>query len=170
MNKYYRQNLHNHPSEEERAHQLAIEAAKGSDDSSSEEETDQRVARRNERERGRALASRANGGRGMLGVTAEKRKEVLAEEKRSWKAAERARRQYEWGNNRQANSQKHFRVSLLPCAHSFFVLTDNLVGSVTSVIRSCLGGLFIASNVAEAGANFFLPWIARVWDSLIRAE
>lgn len=111
MNKYYRQNLHNYPTEEERAHQLAIEAAKGSDDSSSEEEVDQRIARRNERERGRALASRANGGRGMLGVTAEKRKEVLAEEKRSRKTAERARRQYEWGNNKQANSQKHFRVS-----------------------------------------------------------
>jgi len=110
MNKYYRQNLHSYPTEAERAHQLAIEAAKGSD-SSSEEEVDQRIARRNERERGRALASRANGGRGMLGVTAEKRKEVLAEEKRSRKTEERARRKYEWGNNKQANSQKHFRVS-----------------------------------------------------------
>lgn len=112
MNKYYRQNLHSHPSEEERAHQLAIEEAKGSD-SSSEEEMDERVARRTERERGRALASRANGGRGMLGVTAEKRKEVEVEEKRSKKVEQRARRKFEWFNNKQANSQKHFRDPLL---------------------------------------------------------
>lgn len=119
LNKYYRQNLHNHPSPAERQEQLAIEAASGSD---SEEEVDQRVARRNERERGRALASRANGGMGMVGVTMEKRKEVKAEEKRSRKQEDRARRRYEWGNNKQANSQKHFRVSLNLSKSSFAIL------------------------------------------------
>ena len=109
LNKYFRQNLVNHPSPAERQEQLAIEAAKGSD--SSEEEVDERVARRNERERGRALTSRANGGLGMVGVTAEKKKEVAAEIKRSKKVEERARRRYEWGNNKQSNMQKHFRVS-----------------------------------------------------------
>ena len=48
----------------------------------------------------------------MVGVTVEKRKEVKAEEKRSRKQEDRVRRRYEWGNNKQANSQKHFRVSL----------------------------------------------------------
>jgi pre-60S factor REI1 len=108
LNKYYKQNLHNHPSAEERQEQLAIEAAASPD---SEEEVDQRVARRNERERGRALTSRANGGTGMLGVTAEKKKEVLAAEKRSRKVEERERRKFQWGNNKQGNFQKHFRVS-----------------------------------------------------------
>jgi pre-60S factor REI1 len=70
---------------------------------------DQQVARQNER--GRALTSRANGGTGMLGVTAEKRKEVQAAEKRLKKFEDRARRKYEWGVNKQNNSQKHFRVS-----------------------------------------------------------
>lgn len=111
LNKYYRQNLHSHPSPAERQERLAIEATASSD---SEEEHDQRVARRNERERGRALMSRANGGLGMVGVTAEKRKEVQVAEKRSKKVEERERRKFQWGNNKQSNSQKHFRVSCVP--------------------------------------------------------
>jgi pre-60S factor REI1 len=122
LNKYYKQNLHSYPTAEEREERLAIEAAKSSD--SEEEETDQRIARRNERERGRALTSRANGGLGMLGVTAEKRKEVQAEEKRAKKVEERARRKYEWGNNKQANSQKHFRVSFCQRRLMFFMIAD----------------------------------------------
>jgi pre-60S factor REI1 len=111
LNKYYSQNLHNHPSPAERQEQLAIEEARGSDSDS--EEVDERVARRNERERGRALTSRANGGLGMIGVSAEKKKEVAAAEKRSRKVEGRERRKYEWGVNKQNNSQKHFRDPLL---------------------------------------------------------
>ena len=106
LNKYYRQNLHNHPSPTERQEQLAIQ---GAEDSDSEME-DQQVARRTDRERGRALTSRANGGLGMVGVTTEKRREVQAAEKRSRKVEERERRKFQWGNNKQSNSQKHFRV------------------------------------------------------------
>jgi pre-60S factor REI1 len=109
LNKYYRQNLHNHPLPEERQEQFAIEAAR----SSSCEEEDQQVARQNDRKRGRALMSRANGGLGMVGVTGEKRKEVMAAEKRSRKVEERERRKFQWGNNKQSNSQKHFRDPLL---------------------------------------------------------
>jgi pre-60S factor REI1 len=107
LNKYYRQNLHSHPSPAERQEQLAIEAEADSDS----EEVDEQVARRNERERGRALVSRANGGLGMVGVTAEKRKEVQEAVKRSRKVEQREKRKYEWGVNKQNNSQKHFRVS-----------------------------------------------------------
>jgi pre-60S factor REI1 len=107
LNKYYRQNLHSHPSPAERQEQLAIEAEADSDS----EEVDEQVARRNERERGRALMSRANGGLGMVGVTAEKRKEVQEAVKRSRKVEQREKRKYEWGVNKQNNSQKHFRVS-----------------------------------------------------------
>jgi pre-60S factor REI1 len=108
LNKYYRQNLHSHPSPAEREERLAIEAAASS---ASEEEQDERVASLNERERGRALTSRANGGLGMVGVATEKRKEVQQAEKRSRKVEERERRKFQWGNNKQSNSQKHFRVS-----------------------------------------------------------
>ncbi|KAI9645169.1 pre-60S factor rei1 [Ciborinia camelliae] len=109
LQKYYRQNLVNHPSPEERQRR-AIEAAENSD---SEVEEDERVVRRNERERGRALNTRANGGLGMAGVTAEKRKEVQAAEKRSRKVENFERRKFEWRNNKQNNSQKHFRDPLL---------------------------------------------------------
>ncbi|KAK2627158.1 hypothetical protein QTJ16_003124 [Diplocarpon rosae] len=108
LNKYYRQNLVNHPSAAERQEQLAIQA-----NASSEQEQDERIIRLKERERGRALVSRANGGLGMAGVTAEKRKEVQALETRSRKVAERASRQYQWHVNKQNNSQKHFRDPLL---------------------------------------------------------
>ncbi|KAL3421710.1 C2H2 type zinc finger containing protein [Phlyctema vagabunda] len=107
LNKYYRQNLHSHPSPAERQEQLAIEAAASSDDSDAEES---QVARR---ERGRQMMSRAHGGPGMLGVTEEKRKEVQAAEKRSQKIEERERRKVQWRNNKQNNSQKHFRDPLL---------------------------------------------------------
>jgi pre-60S factor REI1 len=110
LNKYYRQNLHNHPSPAERQERLAIQAAESSD----EEEEEQQVSRRADTERGRALASRADGGLGMVGVTAEKRKEVQAAEKRSRKVEERERRKFQWGNNKRGNFQKHFRVR---CSH-----------------------------------------------------
>lgn len=106
LNRYYKQNLHNHPSAVERE-QLAIKEAEASSDS----EADDRVARRDDRGRGRAVVSRADGGLGMIGVSDQKKKEVQVAEKRSRKLEERERRKFQWGNNKQANSQKHFRVS-----------------------------------------------------------
>jgi pre-60S factor REI1 len=105
LNKYYRQNLHNYPSPVEREERLAIEAAESSD---SDVEV-QQLSRRENGERGRALTNRAN--LGMVGVTAEKRKEVQAAEKRSRKVEQREQRKSEWYNNKQSNMQKHFRVS-----------------------------------------------------------
>jgi pre-60S factor REI1 len=105
--RYYRQNLHSHPSLTERQEQLAIGAAVDSDS----DEASQQVARQNDGERGRALTTRANGGTGMVGVTEQKKREVRATEKRARRAEERERRRFQWGNNRQDNFQKHFRVS-----------------------------------------------------------
>ena len=104
LNKYYRQNLHSHPSAAERQERQAIE-----DTHDSDMEEDQQLAPRAQRERGRAMVSRGN--LGMLGVTVEKRKEVQAAEKRTRKVEERERRKFQWGNNKQSNAQKHFRVS-----------------------------------------------------------
>ena len=106
LNKYYRQNLHSHPSAAERQEQLAIEAAESSDS-----EAEQQLSRRDARERGRQLMTRANGGQGMVGVTAEKRKEVQIAEKRSRRVEQREQRKTQWYNNKQSNMQKHFRVS-----------------------------------------------------------
>lgn len=128
LNKYFRQNLVNHPSPAEREEKLAIEEARGSD--SSEEEVDVRVARRNERDRGRALISRNNVG--MFGVTAEKKKEVAREIKRSKKVEERAQRKNEWGTSRQQNMQKHWRVSRF--SRSLFPLLTYNLGSPPSMI------------------------------------
>lgn len=104
--RYYRQNLVHHPSPAERQEQYAIAAAAGSGD---EEQQDERETR----ERGRALNTRANGGRGMIGVSDARKKEVQVAEKRARQMEERERRRFQWGNNKQNNFQKHFRDPLL---------------------------------------------------------
>lgn len=105
--KYYRQNLRNYPTPEERATQRAIE---GRHDSDGEEET--RESKR--RDRGRQIVSRAEGGMGMLGVSDVKKQEVRAVEKRERKREQRDQAKYQWGNDRRGNFQKHYRVS--PCS------------------------------------------------------
>lgn len=104
LNKYYRQNLRNYPSPAERAQQRTIEGRHDSDDEMEEEQQSR------QRDRGRQLMSRANGGTGMMGVTDAKKREVRAVEKRAQKQERRAQANYQWGNNKQSNSQKHFRV------------------------------------------------------------
>ncbi|KAG9233199.1 putative zinc finger protein [Amylocarpus encephaloides] len=109
LNRYYRQNLHSHPSAAERQEQLTIEAAGSSSD---EEMANGQVVRQNG-ERGRAVVTRGNGGLGMIGVSEEKKREVKAAEKRSRQVEQRELRKFQWGNNKQSNSQKHFRDPLL---------------------------------------------------------
>lgn len=106
LSKYYRQNLHSHPSPAERQEQHAIEAAEDSES----ENGDHQVAKRNNGERGRAITSRANGGMGMAGVSEQRKREVRVTEKRARNVEERERRRFQWGNNKQNNFQKHFRV------------------------------------------------------------
>jgi len=118
LSRYYRQNLHNHPSPSEWQEQYAIEAAADS----GSEGGDHQVAQRNNGERGRAVMSHADGGMGMIGVSEQRKQEVRATEKRARKVEDRERRRFQWGNNKRSNFQKHFRVcspllqqSLLPC-------------------------------------------------------
>lgn len=108
LNRYYRQNLHNHPSAEERIgqHRLLEEARSNNNDGDSTSDS-------STSERGRQLVTRANGGLGMLGVTDAKKKEVQAAEKRDTKRAQRAQKQYRWRLEKRANNQKHFRDPLL---------------------------------------------------------
>lgn len=146
--KYYRQNLHDHPTPAARQEQYAIEAARGSD---SDEESDRRVFRRNDGERGRALVSRANGGLGMVGVSDQKKKEVRATEKRARKAEDRERRHYQWGNNKQSNSQKHFRVSPRSLAQVENA-TNYKTGSSVAVIQPRLSQCCISSPVVQGSS------------------
>ncbi|KAK4693374.1 pre-60S factor REI1, partial [Lecanoromycetidae sp. Uapishka_2] len=106
LQRYYRQNLHSYPTPAERVEQQRLIA-----DGTADDEGDQQMADSNER--GRQLTTRVNGGQGMLGVTDAKKREVQAVEKRDTKRAQRAERKFEWGVNKQANSQKHFRDPLL---------------------------------------------------------
>lgn len=103
LSRYYRQNLHSHPTPTERIEQRLLE------DGSAEDPDTQMVDGSG---RGRE-ATRANGGEGMLGVTDAKKREVQAIEKRDTKRAQRAQKQYQWGVDKRGNSQKHFRDPLL---------------------------------------------------------
>lgn len=104
---YYRQNLRNYPSAEERAQQAQARIDSGRHVSDDEEEKEDRDRR------GRQIVSRANGGTGMIGVSEEKKREVKALEKRMQKQQRKAEADYQWGNNRRGNFQKHFRDHLL---------------------------------------------------------
>ncbi|WPH02655.1 cytoplasmic 60s subunit biogenesis factor rei1 like protein [Acrodontium crateriforme] len=107
---YFRQNLRNYPSAEERAEQRMLEEARhdsDADDSDVEEPTTRGRGRQGQ------LVSRADGGMGMIGVSEAKKREIKAVEKRELKRAQREQKRYEWGNNKQNNFQKHFRDPLL---------------------------------------------------------
>jgi pre-60S factor REI1 len=131
LNKYFKQNLLNRPTAAERQEQEQLRIEAGSSDSDEIME-DGEVVRQNG-ERGRAVVSRANGGLGMIGVSDEKRREVKLEEKRARKVEQREQRKFQWGNNKQGNFQKHFRVSsflgVVAC-----ILTNEFSGSFVAVI------------------------------------
>ncbi len=104
LSRYYRQNLHSYPTPAERIETRMLQSAAHSSD-------EEMAVGSNER--GRVLTTRANGGTGMLGVTDAKKREIQTIEKRERKREHRARKQFEWGVNKQSNSQKHFRDPLL---------------------------------------------------------
>jgi pre-60S factor REI1 len=100
--KYYRQNLHNYPSIEERvARQLAIENG---------EVEEEKPRGRNPT---RALVTRANGGLGMIGVTEDQKRMALTSERKERTRAIRQEVRYRERINRAGNNQKHFRDPLL---------------------------------------------------------
>ncbi|EPS34070.1 hypothetical protein PDE_09032 [Penicillium oxalicum 114-2] len=101
--KYYRQNLNNYPTPEERAeHQLAI--------ANGEIDEDEKPRGRNQN---RALITRANGGTGMIGVGEHTREKVRSAERRERTRALRSENRYLARIQRANNSQKHFRDPLL---------------------------------------------------------
>ena len=114
LNTYYKQNLRNYPTPEERAQQRLLTARQEEDDADADaEDNASETTETQGRGRGRQLVSRANGGLGMVGVSDAKRKEVSVREKREMKRAARVENKYRAGNERRGNFQKHFRDHLL---------------------------------------------------------
>lgn len=101
--RYYRQNLHNYPTPAERASRLLL--TEGDEDA-----TEQR-GRRGQHQQ--LTVSRANGGLGLMGAPEHKKKEAAAIELKDKRRTQRALNRYQAGNEKQNNSQKHFRDPLL---------------------------------------------------------
>ncbi|KAL4804473.1 C2H2 type zinc-finger-domain-containing protein [Aspergillus unguis] len=101
--RYFRQNLHNYPTAEERAaRQLAIE--------NGEIEEEEKPRGRNAN---RAVVTRANGGTGMIGVGELDKRNVVESERKERTRAIRQEQRYTARVNRAANNQKHYRDPLL---------------------------------------------------------
>ena len=100
--KYFRQNLRNYPTPEER-----LERQRAIEDAPPEEPEEETGPNRN-----RALIGRTRGGIGMLNATDVQRKEVRKQEKRGRDMTHRAERKFQWGVNKEGNNQKHWRVSI----------------------------------------------------------
>ncbi|KAF1941333.1 hypothetical protein EJ02DRAFT_455272 [Clathrospora elynae] len=128
LNKYYRQNLRNYPGVAERMENAQIEHMENvqrrvtgvspeDDDQDQDGDVDMEVAEVEGGEgRGRQqqqqLISRSDA-MGMIGVSDAKKKEIQKVEKRDRQKEQRARNRYQAGNEKQHNSQKHFRDPLL---------------------------------------------------------
>lgn len=115
LNRYFQQNLRDHPSPEERAlqRQLTIENGQDPDATDVDGSGQQLVARGRGRDQNRQLAGRANGGLGMLGVSDAKGKEVKKAELRSRRVENAQRKRTEWLVQKQGNHQKYYNYSIL---------------------------------------------------------
>jgi pre-60S factor REI1 len=111
LNRYYRQNLRSYPTPAERADRLLTQG----EDEDGDVDMDANGTRERGRGRGRdmQLISRADGGLGMLAVSESKKREVRMREKKDQRKEARAVGKMQWKNNKQSNSQKHFRDPLL---------------------------------------------------------
>lgn len=152
--KYFRQNLHNYPTPEERfERQQAIEAAPS-------DEGDDGTETPRSNNRNRALISRANGGLGMLGTTDSQKNEVRAAEVRDKKREQRAFRDFQWGVSKRANHQKHFRVS--QAHHTFHIMfvawfnADRFIAGPSSPVDYA----YIRHRIIVYSATEILDWLS----------
>jgi pre-60S factor REI1 len=116
LNKYYRQNLYNYPTPEERAGQLLIENMDAENIrgvSGDGESRLQFVGREQLLRRNRAILGRQDGGPGMSGVAAGKKNEVRKAEHRGRTLENFSSRKNEWSVNKGANYQKYYHYSIL---------------------------------------------------------
>ena len=107
--RYFRQNLHHYATPGERLNRLAI--TNGSSADASNGHNNGNVIKRAPRGRPENAITRADGGLGMLGVSGTKKKEAKSKELADRKRAQQQQNRYQWGNERRANHQAHYRVS-----------------------------------------------------------
>lgn len=117
LNRYFRQNLRDRPTPDERAmqQQLALENGEDSDamDIDGEDGSRSQQLIHRGRDQNRQLVGRAEGGMGMMGVSDKKKKEVKKAEIRSRKAEYKQQRKMEWSVNKGANHQKYYNYAIL---------------------------------------------------------
>ena len=103
LRKYYRQNLHSYPTAAERMERAQRLIEEGSSDADMEDVGDLPITPpRN------SLMRR--GEQGMIGATNQQRRDVRSQEIRSRQKEQRTQNRYQAKLEKQANSQKHFRV------------------------------------------------------------
>ncbi|ETI19586.1 hypothetical protein G647_09420 [Cladophialophora carrionii CBS 160.54] len=107
LRKYYRQNLHNYPTAAERMERAQRLIEEGSSEDAEMEDMDLPATP----PRNSQLMRR--GEAGMLGATAQQRRDVQSQEIRARQKERRAQNRYQAKLEKQANSQKHFRDPLL---------------------------------------------------------
>ncbi|EQK98526.1 hypothetical protein G6O67_006015 [Ophiocordyceps sinensis] len=103
LNRYFRQNLANYPTPEERAERLAIESS-GSGREDEESTGGREVAVRDGR--GRALLPR--GAEGMMGVSDDRKRLVRKDQQRGRDAEKQREKQNAWSYGKRANNQKSY--------------------------------------------------------------
>jgi len=115
MRKYFRQNLHNYPSQAERLARQNRLIKEGppttSDEDSDEDMADADGEEREQQPRSQALLRR--GEAGMLGVSEPEKRQVTRAEQRGRTKAQRDQSRYQAKIEKQSNNQKHFRDPLL---------------------------------------------------------
>lgn len=145
LKKYYRQNLHSYPSMSERmarAQRLIDEGSSGDDEMEDFESNPPATPPRSS-----ALTRRSEAG--MLGVTNAQRREVRGQEIRSRQREQRAQNRYQAKIEKQANSQKHFRVSLAIRMNYMTRLLTTVLGSSSAISASAAGLESISLALAQ---------------------
>jgi pre-60S factor REI1 len=112
LKKYYRQNLHSYPTAAERIEEQQRRIEDGEDEDMADADTTNQS---------RAVAKRSEAG--MIGATVSQRKEVRSSEIRGRQQAQRAQNRIRARDEKQNNSQKHFRVSLIWTLFLYHMLT-----------------------------------------------
>ena len=102
LNKYYRQNLHNYPTAEERAERQALEESKADDDSDAGEDNQLTVTDG----RNRAIVPR--GARGMAGVSDKGRRIAKRSEQRGRTQEDNDMKRKDYAYGKKLNNQKNY--------------------------------------------------------------
>lgn len=114
MKKYFRQNLHNYPSQAERiarAQKLLRDGPPSETEEDSDEDMEDSAGDGETQPQSQALLKR--GEAGMLGVTVAQKRQVTRAEQRGRTSVQRQQNRYQAKLEKQNNSQKHFRDPLL---------------------------------------------------------